>query len=107
MQVILYGPRSFAEMTPDERLRACYHHAVLKFLSGERMKNASLGARFGIDPKIGLADELGSGTRRLFKYCKLYSGHDPELVEADVFRFDLALSEAAASAPTKAATGRS
>jgi predicted HTH transcriptional regulator len=51
MQVILYGPRTFADMTIDERARACYQHAVLKFLSGERMKNASLCARFGIDLK--------------------------------------------------------
>ncbi|MEN8133426.1 MAG: ATP-binding protein [Pseudomonadota bacterium] len=51
MQVILYGPRTFADMTPEERIRACYHHAVLKFLSGERMKNASLCKRFGIDSK--------------------------------------------------------
>lgn len=51
MQVVLYGPRSFAEMTPDERVRACYFHAVLKFLSGDKMKNASLCTRLGIDPK--------------------------------------------------------
>lgn len=51
MQVILYGPRTFADMTPDERVRACYHHAVLKFLSGEKMKNSTLCARFGIDTK--------------------------------------------------------
>lgn len=51
MQVVLYAPRSFAEMTQDERIRACYFHAVLKFLSGDKMKNASLCARLGIDPK--------------------------------------------------------
>ena len=52
MQVVLYGPRSFARMTPDERMRACYQHAVLRFLSGrERMKNATLCERFGIDPR--------------------------------------------------------
>lgn len=51
MQVVLYGPRTFAKMTPDERVRACYHHAVLKFLSGQRMKNASLCVRFGIDSR--------------------------------------------------------
>jgi ATP-dependent DNA helicase RecG len=50
-QAVLYGPRSFAEMTPDERVRACYFHAVLKFLSGDKMKNASLCARLGIAPK--------------------------------------------------------
>jgi predicted HTH transcriptional regulator len=48
LQVILYGPRTFAQMTPDERVRACYQHAVLKFLSGDRMRNASLCKRFGI-----------------------------------------------------------
>lgn len=50
-QAVLYGPRSFAEMTPDERIRACYFHAVLKFLSGEKMKNASLCVRLGIAAK--------------------------------------------------------
>ena len=48
MRVVLYGPRTFAEMTPDERVRACYFHAVLKFLSGGKMKNATLCARLGI-----------------------------------------------------------
>lgn len=50
-QAVLYGPRSFAEMTPDERMRACYFHAVLKFLSGDKMKNASLCVRLGISSK--------------------------------------------------------
>lgn len=44
--------------------------------------------------EIGLADELGSGVRRLFKYCRTYCGHDPELIEGDVFSLRLALSEA-------------
>lgn len=51
MQVVLYGPRKFAQMSPEERVRACYHHAVLKFLSGERMKNATLCERFGIESR--------------------------------------------------------
>lgn len=51
MQAILYAPRSFAEMSPEERVRACYQHAVLRFLSGERMKNSTLCARFGIEPR--------------------------------------------------------
>ena len=51
MQVILYGPRTYAHMTVKERIRACYFHAVLKWISGERMKNASLCKRFGISTK--------------------------------------------------------
>lgn len=43
--------------------------------------------------EIGLADELGSGVRKLYKYSKAYCGHDPELIEDDVFRLVLPLSE--------------
>jgi ATP-dependent DNA helicase RecG len=42
--------------------------------------------------EIGKADELGSGTRNLFKYCKTYCGHDPQLFEEDIFRFTLPLT---------------
>ncbi|WP_164520951.1 winged helix-turn-helix transcriptional regulator [Bifidobacterium samirii] len=34
---------------------------------------------------IGLADELGSGMRNLYKYSKPYSGKDPMLDDGDVF----------------------
>jgi len=50
-KVALFAPRTFAKMTVDERVRACYQHAVIKYLSGERMKNASLCERFGIESK--------------------------------------------------------
>jgi len=51
-QAVLYAPRAFADMTVDERVRACYHHSIIKYLSGgRRMKNASLCERFGIDKK--------------------------------------------------------
>jgi ATP-dependent DNA helicase RecG len=51
MQVTLYAPRSFANMTIEERVRACYQHAVMKYISGERMKNFTLCERLGIDSK--------------------------------------------------------
>ncbi|MDR1533100.1 MAG: putative DNA binding domain-containing protein [Clostridiales bacterium] len=35
---------------------------------------------------IGLADELGSGVRKLFRYVTRYSGKDPQLLDGDVFR---------------------
>ena len=35
---------------------------------------------------VGLADDLGSGLRNLFRYAKEYSGSDPTLIEEDVFR---------------------
>lgn len=48
-QATIYAPRTFAEMTPEERTRACYQHAVLKWLSGLKMKNAGLCDRLGIE----------------------------------------------------------
>ncbi len=51
MRVILFAPRSFAEMNVSERIRACYQHSIMKYLDGNKMKNASLCERFGIDKK--------------------------------------------------------
>ena len=36
-------------MTAEERLRACYQHAVLRHLGGKRLENATLRERFGVD----------------------------------------------------------
>lgn len=51
VRVILFAPRRFADMTQAERVRACYQHAALKYVSGQRMKNATLCERLGISPK--------------------------------------------------------
>ncbi|MFC3172913.1 ATP-binding protein [Novosphingobium bradum] len=50
-QAILFGPRTFAEMSRSERVQACYQHAVLKWLRGEKMRNVTLCERFGIDKR--------------------------------------------------------
>ncbi len=42
---------------------------------------------------IGNADELGSGTRNLFKYTKLYSGKSPRMIEDDIFRIIVPLDD--------------
>lgn len=62
-QIILYGPRSFAEMNHSERVLACYQHAILKWLSGEKMKNSTLCERFGIDKKKCRAGKPGDQSR--------------------------------------------
>uniref|UniRef100_UPI002714E51E RNA-binding domain-containing protein n=1 Tax=Desulfobacula sp. TaxID=2593537 RepID=UPI002714E51E len=43
--------------------------------------------------EMGRADELGSGVKNLFNYTKKYSGADPQLVEEDIFRIIIPLSE--------------
>ena len=47
-RAILFGPRRFAEMTTEERQRACYQHTVLRYLDGGRMRNATLRKRLGV-----------------------------------------------------------
>ncbi len=51
MRVVLFSPRSFADMTVAERTRACYQHAIMKYLQGEKMKNVTLCELVGIDKK--------------------------------------------------------
>lgn len=41
---------------------------------------------------IGRADTLGSGVRNLYKYVKIYSGGEPEIMENDIFRITIPLS---------------
>ncbi|MDR2180123.1 MAG: putative DNA binding domain-containing protein [Synergistaceae bacterium] len=43
---------------------------------------------------IGLADELGSGVRNLYKYGRRYSGKEPQLIDGDVFRIIMPLDDA-------------
>jgi len=48
---VLYGPRKFSQMNRDARVRACYQHASLQYVSGKRMSNASLRKRLGIEDR--------------------------------------------------------
>lgn len=41
---------------------------------------------------IGLAGQLGSGVRNIFKYSRLYSGKEPQFIENDVFRIIVPLN---------------
>jgi predicted HTH transcriptional regulator len=50
-KVTLYAPRSFAQMTHQERINACYQHAVLKYFSNSAMTNKSLRERLKMPEK--------------------------------------------------------
>jgi len=43
--------------------------------------------------EIGLADELGSGVRRITEYTHIYSGKDPIIEEGDVFNVTIPLNK--------------
>ena len=47
----IFSYRKFAEIEKGERIRACYQHACLKYVSNEKMNNQSLRARLGIEDK--------------------------------------------------------
>ncbi|MDR2600194.1 MAG: putative DNA binding domain-containing protein [Oscillospiraceae bacterium] len=53
-------------------------------------KNPKIAAFFR---NIWLADELGSGTKRLYHYVPRYSGKNPELIDGDVFRIIVPLDD--------------
>jgi ATP-dependent DNA helicase RecG len=44
----LFAPRKLSAMDKDDRVRACYQHAGLRYISGDYMTNTSLRERFGI-----------------------------------------------------------
>lgn len=76
----LLAPRKLNDMDSKERIRACYQHACLCFVTGSRMTNTSLRKRFGIKP------ENSSQASRLIREAlkaqviKLY---DPDVRDRD------------------------
>jgi predicted HTH transcriptional regulator len=46
---VLLGPRDFSAMDREDRIRACYQHACLWYVSGKPMTNASLRQRLKIE----------------------------------------------------------
>lgn len=62
-KVILYAHKEYAQMSKEDRYRACYLHACLKRVNREYMTNASLRERFNIDRKnISMVSRLLSDT---------------------------------------------
>lgn len=48
-RAILFAPKALNDMEKDDRIRACYLHACLKYVNRDHMTNASLRERFGIE----------------------------------------------------------
>lgn len=59
MRVVLFGHRVLKDMEKADRVRACYLHACLRYVTRQPMTNTSLRERFGIDEKnAALASRL-------------------------------------------------
>jgi hypothetical protein len=50
-KVVVYSPRTFADMSQRERLHAAQQHAILKHLSGSVLTNTSLRERLKMPEK--------------------------------------------------------
>ncbi len=50
-RVTMYSPKTFAELTPGERVEACYQHSIIKYYSSGGLTNASLRQRFKMHEK--------------------------------------------------------
>ncbi len=67
----LFAPRPLAGMDREDRVRAVYLHACLRYVQREHMTNTTLRQRFGIDPKNSaiasrlLKEALAAGVIRL------------------------------------------
>ncbi|MCP5021600.1 MAG: MloB [bacterium] len=46
--VVIFGPRAFKQMDRTDRIRACYQHCALQWVSRGQMTNESLRNRFGL-----------------------------------------------------------
>lgn len=50
-KLTIYSYKTLNELDKEERVRACYQHACLKYVSNEKMTNQSLRERFKIEAK--------------------------------------------------------
>ncbi|MCL2779436.1 MAG: hypothetical protein FWD73_15695 [Polyangiaceae bacterium] len=50
-KAVLFAPMKYGDMRRADRIRACYQHACLQWVSGGEMSNATLRKRFGIEER--------------------------------------------------------
>ncbi len=60
---IIFGPRDFEHMDREDRIRACYQHCALKWVTSERMTNQSLRERFQLpESKSAIISQIIAAT---------------------------------------------
>ena len=87
-RAVLFAHKTLADMDGEERVRACYLHACLKYVMRDFLTNASLRERFGIKPnnkavasrRIREAMDAGmikpydeNASRRMMKYVPYWA----------------------------------
>jgi predicted HTH transcriptional regulator len=62
-KVTLYSHKTLKQMTKSDKIRACYQHCALKYITDDYMTNASLRNRFKIlDKNYSIASRIISET---------------------------------------------
>jgi predicted HTH transcriptional regulator len=88
-QAVVYGPKAFEDMNRNDRIRACYQHAALKFVMGQLMTNQTLRDRFHLpeaksaiisqiisatlEAKLIKTDERSGGSRKFARYVPFWA----------------------------------
>jgi predicted HTH transcriptional regulator len=71
----LFAPKKLNEMTKGERIRACYQHACLEWVSNRAVTNTTLRKRLGIsDDNYPAASAIIGESLK----SRLIKPHDPE-----------------------------
>jgi len=86
---VLYGQRSFSRMSREDRIRACYQHACLRYVLRETMSNQSLRKRFGLadgkaetvsrilrdtmDAQLIKLEDAASGSKKYARYVPFWA----------------------------------
>lgn len=60
---VIFGTRPFEEMDRNDRIRACYQHCCLQYVTGKKMSNQTLRERF----KLG--EERAETASRIIRDC--------------------------------------
>lgn len=77
-RVIIHSPKTLRQMSKPDRIRACYQHCCLKYVSGENMSNQSLRQRLGIKdtnyPMVSriIKDSIDLGLIKEYDNARMY-----------------------------------
>lgn len=61
---VLFAHQDFSDMSKADRVRACYQHCCLLYVSNQRMSNQSLRERFGLpESKVAITSQVIGATK--------------------------------------------
>ncbi len=77
-RVVLFAPKTLRQMSKPDKIRACYQHCCLKYVSGDDMTNQTLRQRFDIEDKSYpiisriIRDSIDEGMIAAYEKSRMY-----------------------------------